>query len=131
MTVTWRLVKHDGKAVAASLKVADGFWSLLIGWQFCKAPPAGEALLLVPCKSVHTFFVRFPMDVIILDRRGRVVKVRRHVRPWRIVAPVVDGYATLELPGGTAEVEEGDLLRLEGAAGAAVPRSLAFLCARC
>ena len=129
--MAWRLVTHDGKPVATSLKLADGFWSLLIGWQFRKAPPPGEGLLLVPCRSVHTFFVRFPIDVVILDRSGRVVAVRRQVRPWRIVPPVVDGYATLELPGGTAEVEEGDLLRLEGAAGAPVPRSLAFLCAPC
>lgn len=47
--------------------------------------PADEALLIPRCGSVHTFGMRFPIDVIFLDRRGELLSVRREVRPRRFV----------------------------------------------
>jgi uncharacterized membrane protein (UPF0127 family) len=44
----------------------------------------GEALVLAPCSAVHTAFMRFPLDLMFLDRAGRVLKVSAEVRPWRI-----------------------------------------------
>lgn len=124
---TWRLVKRDtGALVVAALELADGFWSRARGLQFRAPLPAGAGLLLVPCPSVHTCFVRGALDIVLLDRGGRVLAVRQAVKPWRIVAPVRGTYAVLELPAHGANVAPGDVLRLEPA-GAAVPRSVAFL----
>lgn len=126
--MTWRLIQADtGSTVANALEIADGFWSRFKGLQFRAALPAGTGLLLVPCPSVHTFFVRFAIDVISIDRTGRVVAVRRHVKPWRIVPPTPGGYATLEMPAGAARVNVGDSLRLEPTSGEIVPPSVTFL----
>ena len=113
--------RDGGATVAASLEVADGVWSRFKGLQFRAALPPDAGLLLVPCPSVHTFFMRFPIDVVLLDRGGCVVAVRRHVRPWRIVPPVWRAYATLELPAGAADLEPGVSERRAAARGMGRP----------
>ena len=65
------------------------------------------------------FFMRFPIDVVFLDRDWRVVGIRHGLRPWR-VAGARRAAAALELPAGAAAaagLEEGDLLALEDQAG--------------
>jgi uncharacterized protein len=60
------------------------FWARARG--LLGRPPlaANEALLLRPCRAVHTFFMRYPIDVVFLDRVGNVVAVREALRPWRV-----------------------------------------------
>ncbi|MCS6850477.1 MAG: DUF192 domain-containing protein, partial [Gemmataceae bacterium] len=77
--------RHSGAVIAEQVAIADGFWSRLLGWQFRSAPPAGHGLLLVPCASVHTFGLRFPIDAVALDRTGRVLAVHRAVPPGSIL----------------------------------------------
>ena len=60
----------------------------------------GEGLWIVPCESVHTFFMKFPIDLVYLDKRRKVRKVRNAVPPWRISA-CLRAYSVLELPAGT------------------------------
>jgi len=62
----------------------------------------GEGLWILPCESVHTFFMKFPIDLIYLDRRRRVRKVRSRVPAWRLSACLF-AYSVVELPAGTAE----------------------------
>lgn len=74
----------------------------------------GSGMLLAPCSSIHTWFMRFPIDVIFLARNGTVVKLCRHVTPWRL-AFGFGAYATLELPSGAidrAGVSVGERLEL-------------------
>jgi uncharacterized protein len=81
--------------------------------------PAGEGLLLRPAPSIHTAFMRFPIDVIFLDRNLRVVKLVEHLRPWRSAA-ARGARAALELAAGEAAVrgiEVGDRLGLVTVAG--------------
>lgn len=75
---------------------------------------ADEGLLLRPAGSIHTHFMRFPIDVVFLDREGRVVDVRSDVRPWRM-ARKRGAKAVLELRAGEARrrgVAVGDVLAL-------------------
>jgi len=60
----------------------------------------GEGLWIVPCASVHTFFMRFPIDLVYLDRKNRIRKVRSAVGPWRVSACLA-AHSILELPAGT------------------------------
>ncbi len=63
---------------------------------------AGAALVIAPCSSVHTFFMRFPIDVLFIRRDGTVVKCVSGLRPWRIaLAP--GAYAVVEFPAGALE----------------------------
>lgn len=61
----------------------------------------GEGLWIVPCESVHTFFMKFPIDLLYLDKRRKVRKVRNAVAPWRLSA-CLRAHSVLELPAGTA-----------------------------
>jgi uncharacterized protein len=62
--------------------VARSGWRRLVGLAF-RGPPGG-ALLIPRCRSVHTFGMRFALDLVWLDSRGRVVAVDEHVPPWRV-----------------------------------------------
>ena len=62
----------------------------------------GSGLWIVPCESVHTFFMRFPIDLVYLDKRRKVRKVRHAVPAWR-VSVCLTAHSILELPAGTAE----------------------------
>ena len=75
---------------------------------------AGDGLLLSPCKQVHTFGMRYPIDVVFCDRGWRVVGVVRAMRPGRVGRVVWRARHTVELPvDGAAEVLPGDRLRVE------------------
>ena len=75
----------------------------------------GEGLLLRPAPSIHTLFMRFPIDAVFLDGERRVVRIAADVRPWRTAA-ARRSRAVLELAAGEAArvgLEPGHLLRLE------------------
>lgn len=68
----------------------------------------GEGLWIAPCESVHTFFMRFPIDLVYLDRKNRVRKVRSGVGPWRLSA-CVSARSVIELPAGTISSSQTEL----------------------
>ena len=59
----------------------------------------GEGLWIVPCESVHTFFMKFPIDLVYLDKKRKVRKVRNAVPAWRLSA-CLTAHSILELPAG-------------------------------
>ena len=62
----------------------------------------GDGLWIVPCESVHTFFMKFPIDLVYLDKQRKVRKVRHAVPAWRLSA-CLTAHSVLELPAGTVE----------------------------
>ena len=75
----------------------------------------GEGLWIVPCESVHTFFMKFPIDLVYLDKKKKVKKVRHAVPAWRLSACLF-AHSILELPAGTASgsgTVAGDELTIE------------------
>lgn len=62
----------------------------------------GEGLWIVPCESVHTFFMKFPIDLVYVDKRRKVRKVRSRVPAWRLSA-CLSAHSIVELPAGTVE----------------------------
>ena len=76
--------------------------------------PSGHALLIAPCSSIHTWFMRFPIDVIFVTRDGLVLKTRAAIPAWKMAFGWA-AYATVELPAGAvaqAGVAAGDRLEL-------------------
>lgn len=74
--------------------------------------PSGSGLWIVPCESVHTFFMKFPIDLIYIDRQKRVKKVRNNVGPWRLSA-CLTAHSIIELPVGViarSQTTPGDQL---------------------
>jgi len=93
------------------IKRADNFLSRMRGLLFRKALVPGEALHIVPCNSVHTFFMFYAIDVVFLNREGLVLKVVKGLRPWR-VAMCLGSFSVVELLAGEAEnlsIKEGEV----------------------
>jgi uncharacterized membrane protein (UPF0127 family) len=108
------LYRADGTVVCERLLVADRPFARMRGLLGKKTMPAGEGLLLRPASSIHTFFMRFPIDAVFLGRGLEVLEVASYVRPWRAAAGE-GARAVLELPAGEAErrgVRPGDRLEL-------------------
>ena len=100
-----------GTVVAEDVAVARSFWDRFRGLMLRRGMASGEALLIEPSASIHTAFMRFPIDVVFLDREKRVVKVAENVRPFR--AALSRGHSALELNAGSAgeaNIAEGDRL---------------------
>ncbi len=65
--------------------------------------PRGEALRIAPCNSIHTFFMRFPIDVLFLDGGGTVLRAIPRIPPWRATRVYPAAREVLELPAGVIE----------------------------
>ena len=87
------------RVVCERCSVADSPLARMRGLLGRRGLESGEGLLLRPASSVHTFFMRFPIDVVFLDRHGVVKRVAPNVPPWRSVG-CRGAKAVVELPAG-------------------------------
>ena len=113
-------VKGVGTHVACRrCAVADRPLSRLLGLMGRRALAPGEGLLLKPTPSIHTWFMRFPIDAVFLDSELRVLGVKPELGPWRF-AGRRGTRAVLELPGGEARrigLEPGAVLEFDDPEG--------------
>jgi len=82
------------------VRVARRPWERMIGLLGKRSLEPDEALLIPHCRSVHTWFMRFPLDLVFLDGAGVVVRILEHLPAFRVVW-VRGAEAVLELPAGT------------------------------
>jgi uncharacterized membrane protein (UPF0127 family) len=105
----------DGRVVVPHLELALESASRRKGLLGRDGLGPGAGLVIAPSNSVHTFFMRFAIDIVFLHRSGRVLKIRHRV-PARRVAVSATAHAVLELPAGaaaTAGISVGDTLALQ------------------
>ena len=104
-----------GVALSSKAEVARTFRKRtkgLIGRSFREFAQGG-ALWIVPCDGIHTFGMRFPIDVAYLDSKGRIVRIYHRMAPFRIAALSLKTKSVLELPPGTlaqTNTDVGDML---------------------
>lgn len=101
-----------GTVLATNAEIADTPSKRSKGLLGRKTLASGEALWIIPCESVHTFWMQFAIDLVYLDRRHRVVKIRTDVPPWRLSA-CLRAHSIIELPAGAlrdTETSPGDQL---------------------
>jgi len=113
------LNRTRGTMLASRLEAAHTGPSRRKGLLGRKGLQAGEGLWIAPCESVHTFFMKFPIDLVYLDRKLQVKKVRDSVGPWRISACFA-ARSVLELPAGTVRATQtarGDTVEFAAADG--------------
>jgi uncharacterized protein len=112
---TCRVLTAEGTVLCERCEIADRYFARMRGLLGRDGLEPGGGMLLTPEPSVHMFFMRFPIDVVFLDREHKVVSVRHELRPWQ-VAGARGAHASLELPAGTAAsagIAEGDVLVFE------------------
>ena len=97
------LTRDDGSVVCERCVVADRMLPRMKGLLGKRELSAGEGLLIQPAPSIHTLFMRFPIDVVFLAKNGDVLKVAPNVGPWRMRS-CRRAYAVLELAAGEAEL---------------------------
>jgi uncharacterized protein len=95
------VAREDGAPLCERCGLADSPCRRLRGLLGRAGLERGEGLLLEPAPAIHTFFMRFPIDAVFVDRELRVVGVARELRPWRW-ARRRGARAVLELPAGEA-----------------------------
>jgi uncharacterized membrane protein (UPF0127 family) len=101
-----------GTVLATALEVADSGPKRNKGLLGRKGLDEGGGLWIVPCESVHTFFMQFAIDLVYLDRKNVVKKVRERVPAWRLSA-CLSAHSILELPAGvinSTQTQPGDAL---------------------
>lgn len=85
------------------LDSADTFWKRAVGLISKSGLEPGHGLLIPNCGSVHTCFMRFPIDVIFLDNENRVIKILRGVKPWRMAWGGRRARSVIEVQSGWLE----------------------------
>ena len=94
------------------VKVADCFADRFKGLMMKSEKNTHYVLALSPCKQIHTFFMKFPIDVVFCDEKGCVLEVHRHIEPWKIDKLVSEATVAIEAPAGTflKNVALGDVI---------------------
>lgn len=108
--------KTKNTILADNVIVADTVFKRMKGLLGEKEFNPGQALILKPCDSVHTFFMNFPIDVLFVDRKNRAIKVLLYFKPFRISKIYFRASFAIELPAGTIQsshTSEGNILSIE------------------
>ncbi|MDP9261492.1 MAG: DUF192 domain-containing protein [Actinomycetota bacterium] len=110
-----RVVAESGAVVCTHCEVEEGMLGRMRGLLGRRGLESGGGMLLAPAPSVMTFFMRFSIDVVFLDREHRIVGISHTMQPWR-VAGARHAFAALELPAGMAAacgLQKGDALDIQ------------------
>ena len=95
------IIKTSGAVLVDDVETADSLFARLKGLLGRSSLPTGHALWLRPCNGIHTFGMRFPIDVVILDSELRVVASVSDLLPNRVTPVYLRAASVLELPAGT------------------------------
>lgn len=104
-----------GGMLVEHVQVARTYWERLIGLMGRKTMARDEGLIINPCSSVHTHWMRFPIDVVYVNQEDVVVGIDQNLLPWRLGRFYKGARYVIELNGGVAAaagLQVGDSLRL-------------------
>jgi uncharacterized protein len=106
--------RTTGRTIAKRVLKADQPETRAKGLLGRASMDADEGLWIVPCPMIHTFFMKFPIDVLFLNRELKVVRVIENLKPWRLSPWVFRAHSVLELAGGVLQgsVKKGDSLEI-------------------
>jgi len=107
-------VLYNGKVVSQKVREADNFWLRLCGYMFSRRPTTDDGIFFNQGGSIHTCFMFFNLDVVMMNKDGLVIKIFRNLKPWRMTWIYPKANRVLELPSGKLppEMKEGDRLEV-------------------
>lgn len=115
--VNYRCINTTQRTVVATqIEKADTCWKRLLGLMFRKGLPVGGGLWLVPCRDIHSIWMRFQFDAVFLDKDGKVLHLIESMKPCRVSPIIKGGHSVLELEAGAihlSQTQVGDILSLE------------------
>lgn len=95
-----RLVTKTGEVICQNVRIAERFDERLLGLMFSKDLEKENGLLISPCNSIHTFFMRYPIDIVFMDKNFKVVKAIYNIKPWRMTLMYWRATQVLEMKAG-------------------------------
>jgi uncharacterized protein len=95
--------KNNNCIIAENAFIADSPLKRVKGLLGRTELPKGEALIIRPCNSIHTIFMRFPIDVLFVDAHNTIVKIKSFLKPFRLTGIYFNTAYVVELPAGTIE----------------------------
>jgi uncharacterized protein len=101
--------------LADEAKMANTFFTRLVGLLNRNALRKGEALILTPSNCIHSFFMRFTIDVIFLDKTGKIIKTLPSFKPFRLSPIYFNSHSVIELPENTlkfSQTQPGDNIKI-------------------
>jgi uncharacterized membrane protein (UPF0127 family) len=99
--------KHGVINLASDLKIAETLVSRTKGLLGKKTLPKGAGLWIKRCNSIHTAFMKFPIDAVFVDANLRVVSFYHGLKPWRITRIHLHASSVFELPTGVLQASGG------------------------
>ncbi|WP_251553643.1 DUF192 domain-containing protein [Neobacillus muris] len=97
-----------------TIYVYNTFWKRFRGLMFKKKPIVNEGIWIIPCNSIHMFFMFFPIDVVFLNSNNEVIYLKESVKPWSLIFPINNAASVMELPVNTIrsyDIKIGDSLK--------------------
>ncbi|MEE9367912.1 MAG: DUF192 domain-containing protein [Pontiella sp.] len=108
-----RILINDGKTLLETVILAETTAERLRGLLGRKSLPADTGMLIRPCRSIHMWSMRFPIDAAFLDERMQVIKIARNLRPWQLAFAPGKTASVLETAAGVMNaVKVGDTLSI-------------------
>ena len=92
----------QNKAISSNVKIAKSFHQRFMGLMGRKSMQEDEVLVFYKANSIHMFFMRFPIDVVFLDKKMQVIKVVKSIKPWYITS-CFGAFCTIEMLANSAE----------------------------
>ena len=107
--------KTSGEVIAENVKKAESFKDRLFGLIPRKSMDKSEGLILEPCSSIHTCFMKFAIDAVFLDENMKVIAIVNSMKPWRFSAWHMSASSVLELKAGIAlgKISKGDEIEIK------------------
>ncbi len=101
--------------LADEAKMADTFFTRLVGLLNRNSLEKSEALILAPSNCIHSFFMRFTIDVIFLDKAGKIIDALPSFKPFRLSPIYFNSRTTIELPESkiqATQTQPGDIIQI-------------------
>ena len=102
LTLRWKIEEGQSLPIVESIEYANTFWKRFWGWMGKRQVSDEQGIILAPCNAIHTFGMRFAIDVIFLDQNQKVLMFIMNVPPGRMLR-CPHAHFVVELVGGTLD----------------------------
>lgn len=103
------MIYGKGKKTSEDMEVADTFFKRFKGLMLRKE--AHKPMMFLKCRQVHTFFMKFPIDVYYFDKDMKIIQVEKNLKPWKISHYIKDAYGLIEVDSSVGiSLSVGDTL---------------------
>ena len=108
-------ISYNNKVISNDILVADNAITRMIGLMFKKKLIGADGLWIDPAPSIHTFFMRYSLDIVFVNSKKQVIKIIREMKPWRMTRYYFTARQVLEMPAGKLPVDlkVGDVLEVK------------------